>query len=227
MAAHQARSAVRIVDDLFDLCAGRWDRLPLHKELVELAEVVRGAAAATAHRLAARGHRLSVSLPPKPLFLIADPLRLEQVLTNLLTNATKFTDPGGHIQLTSEAEARHVVLRVRDNGRGIASEQLLRVFDPFWQAPGSGNKGTRGLGLALVKSLVELHGGCAAAHSDGPGTRAEFTVRLPTGAHAETGRRDAPAIASPGLWPLADFNENTMHAPADSLRGPGHMPSCR
>ena len=181
MAAHQARRAVRIVDDLFDLCAGSRDSLPLCKEAVELAAVVAGATEATAHLLAARGHRLTVSLPTGPVSLLADPVRLEQVLINLLANAAKFTDRGGDIGPTARAEAGQVVLRVRDNGRGIAPELLPRVFDPFWQGPGRGEKGARGLGLglALVKSLVELHGGSIAARSDGPGTGAEFIVRLP------------------------------------------------
>src|SRR5580704_14526790 len=164
MAAHQARRAVRIVDDLFDLCAGSRDSLPLCKEVVELAAVVAGATEATAHLLAARGHRLTVSLPAGPVSLLADPVRLEQVLINLLANAAKFTDRGGEIGLTAQLASRErerpeIVLRVRDNGRGIAPELLPRVFDPFWQGPE--NKATRGLGLglALVKSLVELHGG--------------------------------------------------------------------
>jgi signal transduction histidine kinase len=108
-------------------------------------------------------------------------LRLEQVLNNLLANAAKFTDRGGHIRLTAEAEAGRIVLRVRDNGRGIVPGLLPRVFDLFRQGPGPGDKGPVGLGigLALVKSLVELHGGSVAACSDGPGTGAEFIVRLP------------------------------------------------
>jgi signal transduction histidine kinase len=181
IAAHQARRAVRIVDDLFDLCAGSRGSLPLRKELVELAAVVAGAREGTAHLLAARGHRLTVALSAEPLFLVADPLRLEQVLTNLLANAAKFTDPGGHIRLTAGAEAGQAVLRVRDNGRGIAPDLLPRVFDLFWQGPGREDQGARGLGLglALVKSLVESHGGSVAARSDGPGTGAEFIVRLP------------------------------------------------
>jgi signal transduction histidine kinase len=181
IAEHQARRAVRIVDDLFDLCAASWDRLPLNKEVVGLAAVVARATETTAHLLAARGHRLTVSLPAKPVFLVADPCRLEQVLTNLLANAAKFTDPGGHIRLTAETEAGQAVLRVRDNGRGIPRDLLPRVFDAFWQDPGPQSKGGRGLGLglALVKSLVESHGGRVAAWSDGPGTGAEFIVRLP------------------------------------------------
>src|SRR6266849_3583534 len=114
MAAHQARRAVRIVDDLFDLCAGSRDSLPLCKEVVELAAVVAGATGAPAHLLAARGHRLTVSLPAGPVSLLADPVRLEQVLINLLANAAKFTAPGGDSGLTARAEAGQVVLQVRD-----------------------------------------------------------------------------------------------------------------
>ena len=179
MAAHQARRAVRLVDDLFHLCAGSRDKLPLRKKLVDLAAVVSAATEATAHLLAARGHRLTVSLPAEPLFLVADPLRLEQVLTNLLANAAKFTDPGGDIRLTAEPDAGQAVLRVRDNGRGIARDLLPRVFDPFWQDRENSAAGGLGLGLALVKSLVELHEGRVAARSDGPGTGAEFILHLP------------------------------------------------
>jgi len=181
IAEHQARRALRIVDDLFDLCASSRDRLLLRKDVVKLAAIVAGATEATAHLLAARGHRLKISLPTEPVFLVADPLRLEQVLTNLLANAAKFTDPGGHIRLSAEVEARQIVLRVRDNGRGIATDRLPRLFDLFYRIPEPGTQGTGGLGLglALVKSLVELHGGSVAASSDGPGTGSEFIVRLP------------------------------------------------
>jgi signal transduction histidine kinase len=116
--------------------------------------------------------------------LEADPLRLGQVLTNLLGNAAKFTDPGGQIRLSAEARDGQLVLRVRDNGRGIAPDLLPRVFDPFEQAPGQAARRTGGLGigLALVKALVELHGGSVAARSDGAGTGSEFVVRLPVSA---------------------------------------------
>jgi signal transduction histidine kinase len=181
---HQSQQALRIVDDLFDLCAGGLGKLSLCKEAVALGEVVARAAATADRLLAARQHRLTVSLPAEPVFLAADPVRLEQVLTNLLSNAAKFTDPGGHIRLSAEAGDGQVVLRVRDNGRGIAPELLPRVFDLFQQIPGPATRKTGGLGigLALVKSLIELHGGSVAAHSDGPGTGAEFVLRLPRGA---------------------------------------------
>jgi signal transduction histidine kinase len=177
----QARQAMRLIEDLFDLCAGALGKLSLRREAVTLAEVVEAAAESAGHLLAARQHRLTVSLPPEPVSILVDPLRLNQVLTNLLGNAAKFTEPGGHIQLIAELEDRQVVLRVQDNGRGIATELLPRVFDLFHQIPGSSNRGTGGLGigLALVKSLVELHGGSVEACSDGPGTGCEFVVRVP------------------------------------------------
>jgi len=178
----QSRQAMRLIEDLFDTCAGALGKLSLCKEVVDLAEIVAVATETAGHLLAARKHRLTVSLPPRPVFLEADPLRLAQVLTNLLGNAAKFTDPGGHIRLSAEVEAGQIVLRVRDNGRGIAAEMLPRLFDPFYQVPGPGTAGADGLGigLALVKSLVELHGGSVVACSDGPGTGSEFVVYLPT-----------------------------------------------
>jgi signal transduction histidine kinase len=177
----QSQQAMRLVDDLFDLCAGSLGKLALRKETVNLAEVVAEATETASHCLSARRHRLSVSLPSEAVYLEADPLRLAQVLTNLLGNAAKFTEPGGHIRLTAQVETRQVVIRVRDNGRGINPGLLPRVFDLFHQIPGPGGRETGGLGigLALVKTLVELHGGSVAACSDGPGTGAEFVVRLP------------------------------------------------
>ena len=129
--------------------------------------------------IAVRRHGLTISLPPKPVQLEADPLRLAQVLTNLLCNAAKFTDPGGHIRLGAVVEDEQIVIRVEDNGRGIPQTLLPRVFELFQQSPGGGGMGGMGIGLALVKSLVELHGGTVAARSDGPGTGWEFVVYLP------------------------------------------------
>jgi signal transduction histidine kinase len=196
IALHQARRAVRIVDDLIELSAASRDRFSVHKEVVELAALVEGAIETTSHLLAARGHRLTVLLPTSPVFLFADPSRLEQVLTNLLANAAKYTDPGGDIQLTAETEAGAIVLRVRDSGQGIAAELLPRVFDRFWQGSGGNATGGLGLGLALVKSLVELHGGSVAARSDGPGTGTEIVVHLP--ADHSSGCRTSGPRCSPG-----------------------------
>ena len=181
VAERQAQKAMQLVEDLFDVCASSQGKLSIRKKLVDLATIVAGATETVRPLLARRGHRLTVALQPKVVTLHADPLRLEQVLTNLLSNAAKFTNSGGHIRLTAEVEAGHVILRVRDDGCGIARDLLPRMFDLFQQGLHSGDRVTGGLGigLALVKSLVELHGGSVAASSAGPGTGAEFVVRLP------------------------------------------------
>jgi len=181
IAQRQARKALKIIEDLFDLNAHSCGKLVLRKETVNMADVVARAIETANHLLNARNHSLTISLPSEPVVLAADSLRLEQVLTNLLINAAKFTDPGGQIGLRVTQEFGEVVLRVRDNGRGIALELLPRVFDLHVQGPDAGSRRTSGLGLglALVKSLVMLHGGCVAARSDGRGTGSEFIVRLP------------------------------------------------
>jgi len=122
-----------------------------------------------------------VALPAEPVFLEADQTRLEQVLANLLNNAAKYTERGGRIRLSAEREGGEVVVRVRDAGIGIPADLLPRVFDLFTQAERSldRSQGGLGIGLALVKSLVEMHGGRVEAHSEGPGRGSEFVVRLP------------------------------------------------
>ena len=122
-----------------------------------------------------------MSLPPEPLWVEADPVRLEQVLANLLTNAAKYTEPGGRIALEAVREADLLVVRVRDNGVGIAPEVLPRVFDLFVQADATADRsqGGLGIGLTLVRSLVEMHGGTVSASSAGPGLGSEFVVSLP------------------------------------------------
>jgi signal transduction histidine kinase len=174
----QLWQTLRLVDDLFDLSAGGLGKLSVHKEVVALADVVARATETAGRLIAARQHRLTISLPPEPIHLEADPLRLAQVLTNLLCNAAKFTDPGGHIRLSAAVEDEQIVIRVEDNGRGIPQTLLPHVFDLFQQTP-VGRAGGMGIGLALVKTLVELHGGSVAACSDGPGNGSEFAVRLP------------------------------------------------
>jgi signal transduction histidine kinase len=181
----QARRALQMFEDLFDVCAVSRGALPIGKEVVDLAEIVAAAAETAGHLLESRHHQLTVTLPTELVFLLADPLRLVQVLRNLLANAAKFTDPGGHIRLSAEMEGGQVVVRVRDNGRGIDADLLPQLFQRFQRghARGAQNPGGLGLGLALVKSLVELHGGSVEAWSDGPGTGSEFTVRLPVWDH--------------------------------------------
>jgi signal transduction histidine kinase len=178
---HQARRAVRVIEDLFDVRAGAPSAPALHKEVVDLAEIVAAATGSVGHLLDSQGHRLTVTLPPEPVPLLVDPPRLVRVLTNLLIHAATSTIPGGHIWLTAGTGAGQLVVLVRDTGRGIAPDLLPRVFDPFPRgaAPREIGPDGAGFGLALVKALVELHGGSIAAASDGPGTGSEFIARLP------------------------------------------------
>jgi signal transduction histidine kinase/HAMP domain-containing protein/ActR/RegA family two-component response regulator len=181
----QVRHMARLVDDLLDVSRITRGKVELRKERVNLADVVRHAVLTVRPLINARGHRLSVSLPSEPIWLEADPTRLEQVLANLLNNAAKYTEPGGRIDLLVElvhARTRSAVIRVRDSGIGIPSEVLPHVFDLFAQAERSldRSQGGLGIGLTLVRSLVEMHGGTVTAHSEAPGRGSEFVVRLPT-----------------------------------------------
>jgi CheY-like chemotaxis protein len=126
------------------------------------------------------GHRLTVKLPAKPIIVFADRTRLAQVLANLLNNSAKYTNPGGDIELIVEAQGSDVLVRVRDNGMGIAPDKLTNIFDMFSQVEGAieRSQGGLGVGLNLVRRLVEMHGGRVEAYSDGPGKGSEFSVRL-------------------------------------------------
>ncbi|MGH8615740.1 MAG: ATP-binding response regulator, partial [Gammaproteobacteria bacterium] len=172
---------VRLVDDLLDVSRISRGKIELRRERIELASAVHHAVEAAQPLCERMNHELTVTLPPKPIYLNADPIRLAQVVGNLLTNAGKFTERGGHIWLTVEQESEQAVIRVRDTGIGIAAEQLLRIFEVFTQLDTSLARPQSGLGigLTLVKNLVELHGGTVAAHSAGVGQGSEFVVRLP------------------------------------------------
>ena len=182
LAKRQALHMARIINNVMDFGRDAYGKLRLNMGLVDIITVMADAIATVRTSLAICGHNLAVTLPPEPVPLLADSSRLHQVLTNLLNNAAKFTEPGGCICLTAEASADVVIIRVRDNGRGISSELLPRIFEPFQQGddPGDSRRGGLGLGLALVRSLVELHGGSVAAYSHGSGSGSEFVVRLPT-----------------------------------------------
>jgi PAS domain S-box-containing protein len=184
----------RLVDDLLDAARLARGKIELHPRAVPVAEAVAGAVAAVRSQVEARGLALEVALPAEPLAVEADPTRLEQVLVNLLTNAAKYTEPGGHIAVSAAREGAEVVFRVRDDGIGIAPEVLPHLFELFAQADPAAERsgGGLGIGLALVKSLVERHGGRVSAASPGPGRGSEFTVRLPA----------AEPVASPSPPPL-------------------------
>jgi signal transduction histidine kinase len=172
---------VRLIDDLLDVSRITRNKMVLRRERVELAAVVGTAVEATRPAVEAAGHRLTVSVPPEPVWLDADPTRLTQVLANLLTNAAKYTDRGGDIALTARRDDAGVTVAVRDTGIGLAAEHLAGLFEMFSQVVPAQERaqGGLGIGLALVKGLVEMHGGRVEARSDGPGRGREFVVRLP------------------------------------------------
>ena len=181
MMERQVGQMVRLVDDLLDVSRISRGKIELRRERVELASVVHQAVEAARALYESMNHELTLTLPSRPIYLNADPARLSQVVGNLLNNACKFTDKGGRIGLTIEREGEQAVIRVRDNGIGISADQLPRIFEMFVQIDTSLERSVSGLGigLTLVKSLVEMHGGTVEVHSDGVGQGTEFVVRLP------------------------------------------------
>ena len=177
----QSRFLAGMVDNLLEDQGQGLAEPRLHKSWFDLEIVMACAVEATAALFTKRKHHLVVSLPPEPLWVHADALRLQQVIVNLLTNAAKYTEPGGRVQLSAGITNDLVVIEVRDNGIGIAEALLPRVFDLFERGaelPGTRSSG-QGIGLALVKSLVELHGGAVSVQSEGAGAGSVFVVRLP------------------------------------------------
>lgn len=181
IATRQAEQLGRLVDDLLDLSRIAQGAIRLNKHLVSLNELLERAAATASPLVEERSHRLSVSVPSEPLVCEGDPVRLEQVVGNLLDNAARYTNAGGHIELQLERRGGDAVLRVRDDGIGIAPEALPRIFELFVQAGRQPERavGGLGIGLAVVRDLVALHRGRVEAHSEGPGRGAEFVVFLP------------------------------------------------
>ncbi len=194
----QARHMVRLVDDLLDVSRITRGKVELRRERVDIAEIIHNAVQTSKPLIEQRRHSLEVVLPPAALMVDADPARLEQVVINLLNNAARYTTPGGRLSVWVDAQGEEVVIQVRDTGVGIPSEMVRRVFDLFVQVnPGLDRaQGGLGLGLTLVKELVELHGGSVAAYSDGPGCGSEFTVRLPL-SRAPSGEFPVPRRRSP------------------------------
>jgi signal transduction histidine kinase/DNA-binding response OmpR family regulator len=184
MIDRQAQHLVRLVDDLLDVSRITLGKIRLEVEPVDIGTVVGRAVEISRPVIAARKHELTVVLPPEPLRVDADPVRLAQVLGNLLDNAAKYTPEGGQITLTAAAEADEVVIRVRDNGVGIPAGMLSSVFELFTQVERSldRSQGGLGIGLTLVRRLVEMHHGRVDVISGGPGAGSEFVVRLPASA---------------------------------------------
>ena len=176
MMERQLRHLVRLTDDLLEMSRITRGTLELRRERVELATVVRNALETAEPLIRAADHRLDVSLPQEPLWVDGDPVRLAQILANLLNNAAKYTGQGGSIELRARREAGRALVSVRDDGEGIAPEQMAQLFEMF--SRGSRSSGL-GIGLALARRLAELHGGSLEAASEGPGRGAQFTVTLP------------------------------------------------
>ena len=177
----QVQHLSRLVDDLLDISRITRGQIRLDRQEVDLALVLAQALETSRPVIDARGHALTVALPPEPVHLHIDLTRISQVVSNLLNNAAKYMEEGGQIWLTAEREENEAVIRIRDRGIGIPRAMLPRVFELFTQLDRSldRSQGGLGVGLALVRSLVELHGGSVQAFSDGPGHGSEFVVRLP------------------------------------------------
>jgi signal transduction histidine kinase len=177
----QSQYAARLIEDVLEGCRANSGKTRLHEDRFDLRSVVTRAVETTSPLLIQRGHRLALDLPGEPVFVTADSLRLQQVVVNLLSNAAKYTPPNGQVRLAVRAAVDFVVLEVRDDGIGIPPALLPRVFDLYRQGESSSSSAFAGLGigLALVKSLVEMHGGSVSAHSEGMGTGSTFVVQLP------------------------------------------------
>src|SRR5690606_8460405 len=180
----QLRHLRRLIDDLLDVSRITSRRVQIQREVLDLKSVIEHSKDAAQPLISERRHELHVSLPAEPMFMDGDPVRLTQVFGNLLTNAAKYTEPGGRIDLTAEIDEgppRCITIRVQDTGAGIPRDMLDRVFELFTQADHTDTRTQTGLGigLALVRALADLHGGSVHAESEGPGKGSRFIVRLP------------------------------------------------
>jgi two-component system CheB/CheR fusion protein len=216
------------VDDLLDVSRITRGKITLHRQVLEAGQIVTSAVETSRPLIEAHHHTLTVSVPPTPLRLEVDPARMAQVLTNLLNNAAKYTPDGGRIWLSVEHEDTEVVFRVRDTGAGIPREMLGKVFDLFTQVDHSLDRaqGGLGVGLTLVRSLVEMHGGSVHAFSDGPGRGSEFVVRLPLSSGEDCadggGTTSQEAVAVPCRVLVVDDNRDAADSLAVLLRFDGH-----
>ena len=221
---------MRLIDDLLDMARISQGKVRLRKERVELKAVIRSALEAVQPFTQAQGHELTTTLPTEAVYIDADATRLAQVLSNLLNNAAKYTEQGGHIWLSAERQQGEVVLSVRDTGIGLAAEHLPHLFEMFSQATPAleRSQGGLGIGLALVRGLVELHGGRVEARSGGIGQGSEFIVYLPIGdgpAPIEaqpTGDRNEEAGGRTQRILVVDDNRDAADSLATMLRMSGH-----
>jgi signal transduction histidine kinase/ActR/RegA family two-component response regulator len=194
VAIRQALRLSRLVDDLLDVSRVTQGKISLQQAPVELGELVREAVEQVEVKTRTRDQTISLALPDEPVWMRGDRERLHQVLANVLGNATKFTPKGGAIGVSLSAASDRLHLKIRDTGKGIPAELLPSIFEVFAQGPVTLDRTETGLGigLALVKSLTELHGGCVTARSEGPGLGSEFTLSFP--------RIEAPAASESPTW---------------------------
>lgn len=195
----QVDTLARLVDDLLDVSRFTRGKIAVRKELIEISSVIQRAIDATLPTLHGRGQTLSVALCNEPLYVEGDSTRLEQVLCNLLNNAAKFMASGGRIEVFCQRAEGRAAIHVRDHGRGLAPETIPRLFEPFYQVEQglARSEGGLGLGLALAKQLVGLHGGEIEAKSDGLEKGSEFIVRLPLGKQTAPTASPRPTTSSP------------------------------
>ena len=223
----QVDQMTRLIEDLLDIARISSGKLLLRREIVDLSSVIDLALETSRPHIDAARHRLGVNLDPSPVWLDADPTRLAQLLSNLLNNAAKYTPPAGSISLRTHARDEEAAIVVEDTGRGFPPEMAERIFEPFSQwTPDAQSAGGLGIGLALVRGIVELHGGSVIAESRGPGTGSRFTVRLPVARRvAAAAPSDAPAAGAggPGVKVLvADDNRDAADTLARLLALNGH-----
>jgi PAS domain S-box-containing protein len=226
----QVDQMTRLVDDLLDLSRVTRDKIELRKEIVDLASIIDSALETSRPAIDSAGHEWKVDLPEQPLRVEVDPSRIAQVFSNLLNNASKFTERGGIIEIKARQQGSEVVVSIRDNGIGIACEELAHVFDMFRQVDQSLEKshGGLGIGLTLVRRLVELHGGTVNAQSEGPGKGSEFNVRLPAAnsveqkSQTQTAKNGKETAISNLRVLVVDDNHDSGHTLALLLKHKGH-----